>query len=71
MYSSQFLLTKLLTLGILFSTAVYVVVVIKSVIWGILFFPSFSLILRQNLLFKFDMEQPQDVAFQLISQIFT
>ena len=46
MCSSQFFLTKLLTLGILFSTAVKAVVVAKLVILGILFLTSFILALR-------------------------
>ena len=43
---SQFFLTKLLTLGTLFSTAVRAVVVTKSVILGILPLTSFILVLR-------------------------
>ena len=39
-------MTKLLTLGILFSTAVRVVVAAKLVIFGILFLTSFILVLR-------------------------
>ena len=45
-------LTKLLTLGILFSTAVRAVVVAKLVILGILFLTSFSLALRRVVIAK-------------------
>ena len=52
MCSSQFFLTKLLTLGILVSTAVKAVVVAKLVILGILFLTSFILVLRVVLVTK-------------------
>ena len=45
-------LTKLLTLGILFSTVVRAVVVAKLVIFGILFLTSFILTLRAAVVAK-------------------
>ena len=49
---SQFFLTKLLTLGILLSTAVRVVLVAKLVILGIAPLTSFILALREALVAK-------------------
>ena len=45
-------LTKVLTLGILFSTAVRLVLVAKLIILGILFLTSFLLALREALVTK-------------------
>ena len=50
---SQFFLTELLTLGILFSTAVGAVLVAKLVILGILPLTSFILVLRVVLVTTF------------------
>ena len=49
----SFFWTKLLTLGILFSTAIRAVVVAKLVILGILFLTSFILALRVVVVAKF------------------
>ena len=52
---SQFFLTKLLTLGILFPMTVRSVVLAKSVILGILFLTSFMLVLRAVVVAKLVM----------------
>ena len=52
MYYSQFFLTKLLTLGVIFSTTVRIVVVAKLVIFGISPLASFILALRAVLAAK-------------------
>ena len=49
---SQFLLTKLLTLGILFSTAVRAIIVAKVIILSISRLTSFTLALREALVAK-------------------
>ena len=60
-------MTKLLTLGILFSTAVRAVVVAKLVILGIWFFTSFILALRLVLVAKLVISGIQSLIFFLLA----